>query len=72
MVKIKPCPECKGEIRILVNCERGAFAVCQSCEKEFDICGTEQIPLYQGCRIRKVTVDKIKNMWNRRINNVKC
>lgn len=66
LVELKPCPECKGEITIYTNVARGAFAVCQECKREFDICGTDQIPTYNGCRFRKSTADKIRRMWNRR------
>lgn len=64
--ELKPCPVCKGEIRIFTNIARGAFAVCKACKKEFDICENNQIPVYHGCRIRKSTVNKIERMWNRR------
>lgn len=64
-VSLLPCPSCKGEIRIYTHLARGAFAVCKTCKKEFDICGMDQIPVYHGCKIRKSTVNKINKMWNR-------
>lgn len=65
--ELKPCPNCKGIIIIKTNLDRGAFAVCQKCKREFDICGMDKIPLYHGCKIRKATADKIKRVWNRRV-----
>ncbi len=64
-VKLKPCPDCNGEIKIYTNISRGAFSKCQKCKKEVDICGMDKIPLYRGVRIRKSTIAKIKRMWNR-------
>lgn len=68
-IELKPCPECEGKIRIFTHIARGAFAVCQKCKREFDICGMDQIPTYNGCRFRKSTADKIRRMWNRRCHN---
>lgn len=65
-IKLNPCPFCGSEIEIYTNFDRGAFAKCQKCKKEFDICGMDKIPLYHGCKIRKSTAEKIKRIWNRR------
>lgn len=67
MSELKPCPSCEGEIRILLSIERGAFAKCQVCKKEYAICGTDKIPTYNGIHIRKCTVDKIRRLWNLRV-----
>ena len=71
IIEIHPCPDCSGEIRIFTHIARGAFARCQVCKKEYDICGMDQIPTYHGCRIRKSTVNKIIRMWNRRTDHGK-
>ncbi len=65
-VKLKPCPDCNGEIKIYLDLYRGAFSECQKCGNEVDICGWDKIPLYCGVKIRKSTADKIRRMWNRR------
>lgn len=63
--ELKPCPSCGGEIKIYTNINRGAFARCYKCKKEFNICGMQSIPLYDGIKFRKSTVKKIQKMWNR-------
>lgn len=68
-IELKPCPDCNGEVKIYANIMRGAYAVCLSCKKEFDICGMDKIPLYQGCKFRKATADKIRRMWNKMTHN---
>lgn len=65
--ELKPCPSCGGEIRILVQIGRGAFAKCKICGKEYDICGMDKIPTYNAIHIRKSTVNKIRRWWTRRV-----
>lgn len=67
--ELKPCPKCGGDIIIWVNIERGAYAKCVDCKKEYPLCGIKDVPTYQGVKIRKSTVRKIEKMWNRRANN---
>lgn len=62
--ELEPCPLCRGEIKIYTNIDRGAFARCNKCKKEFDVCGVDDIPIYHGVKIRKSTVRKIAKMWN--------
>ena len=63
--ELKPCPKCRGEIRIYVATFKGAVAKCMECKSLFDICGMDKIPLYDGVKIRKSTVRKVYKMWNR-------
>ena len=70
-IKLNPCPYCNGEVEIYTNPMRGAYARCKKCRKEYDICGTDKIPLYHGCKFRKSTADKIRRMWNKMSNNDK-
>ena len=68
--ELKPCPKCGGEITIYTGIFRGAFAKCKNCKSEFDICGMDKIPTINGgVKIRQCTVDKIKRMWNRSVDN---
>lgn len=67
--ELKPCPKCKGRIRIFVNIERGAFAKCSQCQSEFDLCGVDKVPTYGGVKFRKSTIRKIQKIWNRRADN---
>lgn len=69
-IPLKPCPYCKGEIRIYTQLGRGAFAKCKACKKEFDVCEDDQIPTYHGVRIRKSTVNKVYKMWNKMALNI--
>lgn len=70
-VRLKPCPKCKGKIKLYSRFAVGAVAVCQSCKKEFVVCNVEQLKLYKGTRIRKSTIRKVEKMWNMRANDEK-
>ena len=65
--ELKPCPKCNGAIRIIIRNDKGAFAICERCKSVYQICGMDKIPVYDGVKIRKSTVKKIKNMWNRKV-----
>lgn len=69
MNRPKSCPDCNGAITIYTNICRGAFARCHVCKKEYPICGIEEIPVFNGCKIRKSTAEKILRMWNRRADS---
>ena len=64
--ELKPCPKCKSKITLYTNIERGVFARCEQCKSEFDVCGMDKVPVYDGVKVRKSTIRKIKKMWNRR------
>lgn len=61
---LHPCPECSGKIKIYARTGVGAVAVCQKCKAEYHICGVDELHVYNGCKIRKSTVEKIQKMWN--------
>ena len=63
-IDLAPCPECGGEIRILVHPAKGAWAQCSNCEQETHICGMDKIPVYNGIHIRRSTVNKVYRKWN--------
>lgn len=63
---LKPCPKCKSKITLYTNIERGVFARCEQCKSEFDVCGMDKVPVYDGVKVRKSTIRKIKKMWNGR------
>lgn len=67
--ELKPCPKCKGQIKLYSRFGVGAVAVCQNCKEEFVICGVEELKIYSGCKIRKSTIRKVEKMWNRRADN---
>ena len=66
MNELKPCPNCKGQVTLYVNIERGVFARCKQCKSEFEVCTMAEAPTYGGTKIRKSTVQKIIKKWNRR------
>ena len=68
-IELKPCPKCKGRIRLFVNIERGVFAKCSQCQSEFDVCGVDKVLTYDGIKIRKSTIRKVEKMWNRRADD---
>lgn len=61
---LNPCPKCSGDIKIFTRTGVGAVAVCQKCKAEYTICGVDELHVYNGCKIRKSTVEKIQKMWN--------
>lgn len=65
-MSLHPCPECSGEIKIYARTGVGAVAVCQKCKAEYIVCGVDDLHIYNGCKIRKSTVEKVEKMWNER------
>lgn len=63
-MSLHPCPECSGEIKIYTRLGVGAVAVCQKCKAEYVICGVDDLHIYNGCKIRKSTVEKVEKLWN--------
>ena len=69
-IEIKPCPKCDGKVDLYSSFGIGAIAICQKCREEFEICGMEELKIYNGCRIRASTVRKIKKMWNKQAESI--
>lgn len=65
MEELNPCPKCNGKITLYTVVGVGVVARCRECKSEFDVCGVDELKLYNGCKIRKSTIRKIEKMWNR-------
>lgn len=63
---LHPCPECSGEIKIYARTGVGAVAVCQKCKAEYTVCGIADLHIYNGCKIRKSTIEKVMRLWNKK------
>jgi len=63
-MSVSPCPKCNGDIKIFIRTGVGAVAVCQKCNAEYTICGVNELHIYNGCKIRKSTTQKVERLWN--------
>lgn len=72
-VTINECPECNGQIRILIRMlageaasSNGVFAICSRCKKEYYVCGLNDVPVYDKCAKTRKSVDNmVKHLWNK-------
>lgn len=71
-IKLKKCPSCDGDIKLMVNpfqinrnCD--CFARCTKCYKEYDL-PTVELKILKNNRISKTTLREASIAWNKKLN----